>query len=172
MPQNPDDRDGRSLTIESSSTPELSWRIHLVRSEPERLFAVVFCCIAAAAFVWALSHGILPTLIAVALLIGATQDYLFPISYRITADAVYASGPTSRFELRWEDVRRCITSPQGVLLTPLAAPSRLDNFRGVVLRFAPDGQFGDRATVMSAVDKLATNLLPSVTPTHQKQAGA
>jgi hypothetical protein len=51
-----------------------------------------------------------------------------------------------------------------VLLTPLATPSRLDAFRGVLLRYAPNGAPGDRASVMAVIARRVPSFLEAKTP--------
>ena len=84
-------------------------------------------------------------------LIGATSDYLFPIQYRITREGVSADSLTGRMRLRWKEARRGLPERDGILLTPLPTASRLDAFRGILLRFAPPGEPGDRESVLAAI---------------------
>lgn len=126
-----------------------------MKQDPSKLPGLLFMLMAAAACVWGLFHGVLPVLVAQVLLVGATQDYLFPVRYRITESGVYADGLTSRNELAWGEVKRCVEAPGGVLVTPLAAPSRLDGFRGIFLRYAPEGTPGDRKQVTACIEHAA-----------------
>ena len=109
--------------------------------------------------VWLMFGAWLPTLAALLLLAGSTSEYLLPITYRITPEGVYQESSTSRFALPWKDARRCRVGKRAVLLTSLPAPSRLDAFRGVLLRFAPLGQSGDRDSVLAVLACYAPSLL-------------
>lgn len=141
----------------------LTWRVHLVRREPHRLPALLFALALGAAFSWWIFGALPPVLAALLLLVQATADFLFPVTYRITALELHADGLLSRKRLRWQEARRCLPSGEGLLITPLATPSRLDAFRGVLVQFAPDGLPGDRASVLTEVRRhnldLATCLL-------------
>ena len=57
-----------------------------------------------------------------------------------------------------------------ILITSLAAPSRLDAFRGILLRFAEEGQPGDRNSVLAALAHHAPHLLED--KTEDKGAGS
>jgi hypothetical protein len=107
--------------------------------------------LAAGLLVTILFHSPLPGLAAVLLLVGSVKEFLFPIQYRITPKGVEARSIGSRMELAWKDVRRCLPETRQITLTPLSAASRLDVFRGVTLRFAPDGEPGDRQAVLEAI---------------------
>jgi hypothetical protein len=129
----------------------LAWRVHLLRREPHRLPGLLCVFFIAAVCVWLLFERPLPVLAALLLLIGATGEFLFPVTYRITEEGVYANTPTGRLALRWKETRRCLRHPFGVTLSPLPIPSRLDAFRGVTLRFALEGEPGDRESVLAAI---------------------
>jgi len=148
---------------EGKAAPEagglLAWRVHLLRREPGRLPTLLAVLFLAIVCVWLMFGQILPVLAAILLLLGATSEFLFPIAYRLTEEGVSADSPAARLTLRWSEARRCLRHPFGVTLTPLAAPSRLDAFRGVTLRFAPDGEPGDRASVLDAIARCAPSLL-------------
>ena len=147
----------------SEAAPTLVWQVHLARRTPQRLPGVVMALFLGAGCVWMMFQQILPVLAAVALLLGACSDFLFPIRYRLTAEGLWADGLTSRLHLRWKEARRCVLEPRAVTVTPLPTPSRLDAFRGVTLRFAPRGEPGDRASVLEAL----RNYIPALLPTSE-----
>ena len=144
----------------SEAAPALVWSVHLVRRAPQRLPVLGMVLFLGAGCVWLMFRQILPVLAAVALLLGACTDFLFPIRYRLDAEGLWADGLTSRMHMRWKEARRYVLEPRAVTLTPLPAPSRLDAFRGVTLRFAPTGQPGDRASVLEALRTYVPTLLP------------
>jgi len=143
------------------TAPALEWSVHLVRCAPQRLPVMGMVLFLGAGCVWLMFQQILPVLAAVALLLGACTDFLFPIHYRLNAEGLWADGLTSRMQLRWKEARRCVLEPRAVTVTPLPVPSRLDAFRGVTLRFAPNGQPGDRASVLEALRNYVPALLPA-----------
>ncbi len=126
-------------------------------------------------------RSIPPTIAAVLLLLSASSDYLFPLSYRTTIEGIEADTPTNKASLPWSAVRRCVLHRDGVLLTSLPAPSRLDAFRGVFLRFATDGMAGDQASVMEEIalrapqavvsNRTERGALHSAAPSRQENAG-
>lgn len=143
------------------TAPALVWSVHLVRRAPHRLPGVVMALFLGAGCVWMMFQQVLPVLAAIVLLLGACADFLFPIHYRLNAEGLWADGLTSRNHLRWKEARRCVLEPRAVTVTPLPAPSRLDAFRGVTLRFAPAGEPGDRASVLAALRSYVPALLPA-----------
>jgi len=138
--------------------PSLAWKVHLLRRDPRRLSGVAMVVFLGAACVWLMFGSLLPALAAVLLLLGAAGEYLFPIAYHITDEGVTVNSLTGRMVLRWQDVRRCWRDRECLILTPLPAPSRLDAFRGLTLRFAPDGEPGDYPSVQEAIARYAPAL--------------
>jgi subtilisin family serine protease len=138
--------------------PQLIWQVHLLRRAPGRLPWLLLILALAVGSTWRLFSAVLPALAALVLLVAATGDYLFPVRYRITEEGVAVDSLTARMHLPWKDARRCRRERGGLLLTPLPYPSRLDAFRGVLLRFAPTGEPGDRASVMAAIATYAAEL--------------
>ena len=149
-------------TVQAASG--LVWRVHLLRRDPTRLPVLLLLLFIAAACVWLMFVSLLPVLAAVGLLLGAASEYLFPISYCLNGEGITANGPASRLVLRWKEARRCQEGRGTLLLTALPTPSRLDAFRGVLVRFAPDGEPGDRESVLAAVATYAPTLISASTP--------
>jgi hypothetical protein len=101
-----------------------------------------------------LFQNLLLCMAALLMLLSATLEFLAPGDYRLSErGAVSRCGP-NRFELAWRDVRRALLYHDGVRLSPLGRASRLDAFRGVYLRFAQDGQAGDRESVLASLASL------------------
>jgi hypothetical protein len=148
-----------SSPSQAAATALLAWQVHLRKRSPQRLPGLLAALAFAALCVWFMFGSPLPAGVAVLLLIGACGEYLFPIAYQITPEGVAANSLTSRSTLAWKEARRCRLLPIGLLVSPLPQPSRLDATRGVLLRFAPNGEPGDRASVLAAVRQCAPELL-------------
>jgi hypothetical protein len=72
----------------------------------------------------------------------------------------------TRLFIAWPDVRRATRGADGIFLSPFSRPSRLDNFRGVRLRFGADI---DPESVVRAVKSLRA--AASSAP-HTRKAGS
>ena len=145
--------EGGSATGES-----LCWKVHLLRSQPARLPGIIAVGGVGAVCVWLMFGAWLPAVAALLLLAGSVSEYLLPITYRLTPQGITQESLTSRLVLSWKDARRCRLGKRGILILSLAAPSRLDAFRGVLLRFAPDHQPGDRSSVLALLAVYAPRL--------------
>jgi len=143
----------------------LSWRVHGLRERPARLVLVV-ASYGAALGLWrmAFPHPVALFLPVVALT-SALSEYLFPQTFRLDARGASAvNGPFARTFIAWADVKRATYGDDGVHLSPLARPSRLDRFRGVRLSFAG----GDADAILEAVR--AYRAAPPATQTGEASA--
>lgn len=93
----------------------------------------------------------LALILPLVILTGALSDYVFPISYRLTSRGIHADCGASRLFLAWSDVRRASTGADGVFVSPLRKPSRLDAWRGIRLRFSGGNDETVRELVRTAV---------------------
>jgi hypothetical protein len=71
-----------------------------------------------------------------AVVIGSVSEFLFPVRHRLTVRGAEVRSAFSASSISWSQVRKCYLLPDGVKLSPLETPSRLEVFRGVFLRFA------------------------------------
>jgi hypothetical protein len=153
--QAPTDHASAARQVDAECGQELSeplcWRVHLARQHPEKLPAIVAIFVTAFAGVWFLFGNPIAAIVAVVLLLGATADFFLPVSYRLSSNGIAADSVTSHLRLEWPQVKRCLVSRDAVLLSPLSVASRLDNFRGIVLRYAPDGCPGDRESLFRSI---------------------
>lgn len=135
--------------------PHLSWRVHRLRESPEKVPLVAGAYAVALGAWWlAFPHPVTLLLPTVALT-GALAEYLFPITYRLTEQGAFADCGLSRLALEWKEVRRATHGKDGVYLSPLSRPSRLDTFRGIRLRYLP-GDTDHAETVRETVRELRT----------------
>ena len=149
-----------SLTTEPNTEeiPILEWRTHPLRREPKRLPVLLLTFALGASCVWMMFGALPPVLAALALMAMAVSEYLFPTRYRLNETGATAEGGAGKLKIAWKETRRIVSLQNGILLSPLPAPSRLDQFRGILLRCAPDGEPGSRAEILV----LAAKYLPQM----------
>lgn len=125
------------MTQAAPQPDALCWRVHLAARRPRQAAAAALViCLAGL-----LAHLAWRTLplgpITVALLFLSASEFFLPIHYRVTETEVsLRSGLTLR-RIAWSRVRRWAADGDGIRLSPLARPSRLDAYRGLYLRL-PD----------------------------------
>lgn len=61
--------------------------------------------------------------------------YYTPTRYRLEVDRIVVKKNFYTIEKKWSHYRSFYTDKNGVLLSPFPVPSRLENFRGLYIRF-------------------------------------
>ncbi|MEW5876089.1 MAG: hypothetical protein AB1752_13030 [Candidatus Zixiibacteriota bacterium] len=124
----------------------LSWRSHPVRQGGRRL-AIVLGALVVFPVGLGLLYGPFYSLLALVILGGSLLTYFLPTDY-----IFYSGGIESRFigvnrRFTWDQFRSYYPDRHGVLLSPFPKPSRLENFRGVYLRF--DGRLSEVMAIVA-----------------------
>ena len=92
------------------------------------LFVVIAAVYYATASVW---FGIL----AVVILFGSLASFYFPTKYKLTEDGIFVKTTAQTLKKKWSQYRSYYPDKNGVLLSPFVRPSRMENFRGIYLKF-------------------------------------
>jgi hypothetical protein len=69
------------------------------------------------------------------ILSGALSPFFLPTEYELTPEKIKVKFFLSNKEKAWGDYKSFYVDRNGVLLSPFEKPSRLENFRGIYLRF-------------------------------------
>ncbi|MBI3872921.1 MAG: hypothetical protein HY304_07600 [candidate division Zixibacteria bacterium] len=125
----------------------LRWRSHPVKAGGRRLVWVI-AVTGGMTLMLTILYGAFYGFLAILILGGSLGTYFLPTDY-----VLYEGGVESRFigvgrTFAWGRFRSFYRDRHGVLLSPFLLPSRLENFRGIFLRF--DGR-GDQ--VMALVER-------------------
>ena len=113
----------------------LIWVVHPVFDNWKRSAVLVAFLIMLIAAVYFASQSIYLTLLSVFFLAGALYKYFVPFRYQFDNQKVTIQSFFYRFEQDWTNFRSFYVDQNGILLSPFARPSRLENFRGVYIRF-------------------------------------
>lgn len=113
----------------------LEWQVHLAKRSPQKLAVVLFMLFFVPLLGIVLMQHWFFALIGFWMVFTATTEFLFPIRYRMDGQEIRQRTLLTLKVMRWEQVKRTVWTKNGVLLSPLARPSRLDAFRGIYLWF-------------------------------------
>ena len=86
-------------------------------------------------FVYQWIHSILFLTICMVLVIGSLAGFFFPTEFQLTETGLVVRSLFGTQERPWASFRSFYPDRNGVLLSPFPRPSRLENFRGVYVRF-------------------------------------
>lgn len=134
------------MAIESEA---LTWEINLGRQQPSKRFIVLLAGLASGVFGLVFCGHPMFLVLGPLFVVGSLKEVLFAQIHRLDSKGASVRCGLSHTAIEWENVRRVVESAEGVLLSPLAAPSRLDAFRGVYLRYV-----GNREDVLAKIREL------------------
>jgi len=113
----------------------LRWRSHPLMRKKLTSLLVVLCLLGVWVSVYFTTLSLTMTLVSILILLGALCPFFLPTDYELTSDKVKVRFFFSQKEKEWSFYRSFYVDKNGVLLSPFERPSRLENFRGIYIRF-------------------------------------
>lgn len=130
------------------SEAPLLWTVNLGAQAPSRRWIVLAAAFGTALVGYGMFRSPVMALIGFAAIVASATEVLFPLRYRLDSRGATVRCGLNVTTIAWENVKRVVRAPDGLKLSPLDQPSRLEAFRGVYLRF------GDRESeVVAAVER-------------------
>lgn len=124
------------ITIDSPTEgPSLYWVTHPIRKRPLAAVLVTILILTISIFVYLMTYSDIFTGLSLIVLFGSLAKFYLPTRFKLTDTHVIVKSTTQTIAKRWSDLRSFYTDKNGVLLSPFAEPSRLENFRGLYLIF-------------------------------------
>lgn len=113
----------------------LSWTVHPVVERPRTSFLLGgFLLLLLIGIYWGF-QSVYIALLSALFLIGSLYKYFLPFHHQCGSDTVIITSCCYKLERPWDTFRSFYVDTNGVLLSPFAHPTRLENFRGIYLRF-------------------------------------
>ena len=82
------------------------------------------------------TQNIILLALSVVIMLGSLSTFFLPTRYELDDDKVKIIYLLSTRERKWDTFRSYYVDKNGVLLSPFERPSRLENFRGLYIRFS------------------------------------
>jgi hypothetical protein len=112
----------------------LRWSVLPAKKSPKKTWAVVIFLSVFLAVVYFL-YGAFAVVLGALLLVLSLLPFFLRTKYEFNEDGLMVKKPYSRVKKEWSQFRSYYPDKNGVLLSPFAKPSRLENFRGVYIMF-------------------------------------
>ena len=96
--------------------------------------------------VYLISYSIFLTALGVLILFGSLAGFYFPTRYAFYDDHFIVKTTVQTLRKEWSQYRSYYPDKNGVLVSPFGRPTRMENFRGLFIKFA-----GNREQVMAIV---------------------
>ena len=121
--------------MSDQSISQQTWRVHPLRESWTRsTLLLVFLLFLFSGIYW-LFQSVFITLLSAIFVTGSLYRYFVPFQYELHEHQLVVMAPFYRLTKPWDAFRSFYVDNNGVLLSPFAQPSRLENFRGVYVRF-------------------------------------
>lgn len=118
-----------------SEDTTLKWSSHPVKKRTVVSILVVLFLLVVWLVVYVTTSSVLLTGLAVIIMLGSMSSFFLPTIYELDQKTVRIKFFLTRREREWSAFRSFYVDKNGVLLSPFAKRSRLENFRGVYVRF-------------------------------------
>jgi hypothetical protein len=128
--------------------PGLRWTVHLAKTHPTKAVVVVLFGIGAATFGVLVFQNYVLAALAIFMILWSTADFMLPVRYTIDSEGASCRYGLHFGSIHWDEVKRVTLLSDGVKLSPLERVSRLEPFRGVLLRYA-----NNREEVLAAIER-------------------
>jgi hypothetical protein len=131
-----DERESQTSIPPESEGETLEWLAHPVRRKPLVSVAVTILIFVAAAIVFFSTNSMAFTLLALVVLAASLAKFYFPTRYRMTEKRLIVKTTTQTLSKEWKLYRNFYPDRNGILLSPFARQTRLENFRGLYILFS------------------------------------
>lgn len=115
----------------------MNWTYRPADDQPAKVVPVFMFAILTFAFGLIVLHQGLLGFVGSILLLGGTADFWLSTEYRLSENVASAKCGLSFSEIEWFRVNRVIVNGRSIRLSPLKNGTRMEEFRGVLLRTLP-----------------------------------
>jgi len=114
---------------------EIIWTIHPVKKNWKVSIAVILFLLSLCVAIYISFNSLAFLFLSIVILFVSLMPFFFPTTYSINEDCVVIKSVYRRLSRNWNTFKSFYPDKNGVLLSPFVSPSRLENFRGVYIRF-------------------------------------
>ena len=113
----------------------LRWSTHPVKRSTKISILVILFLFVIWFLVYLTTFSLLLTILSVVIMLGSLSPFFLPTYYELDNKKVKVKFFLNTKEKEWSMFRSFYVDKNGVLLSPFERPSRLENFRGLYVRF-------------------------------------
>ena len=113
----------------------LKWSTHPIKKKTFISVLVVAFLFLVWSVVYLTTSSLFLTGLSVVIMLVSLSSFFLPTYYELDQDKIRIRYVFTRREREWSAFRSFYVDKNGVLLSPFQKPSRLENFRGIYIRF-------------------------------------
>ena len=114
----------------------LKWSSHPVKKKALISILVIVLLFVVWSVVYLATSSLFLTGLSVIIMLGSLSSFFLPTHYELDQEKIKIRFFLTKREREWSTFRSFYVDKNGVLLSPFAKPSRLENFRGIYVRFS------------------------------------
>lgn len=130
-----DEVDSSTSVSDCSHANEISWCVHPFVENWKRTVILLIFLSSILVILYIGFQSIVVVFFSALLLIGPLYKYFLPFHYHCRSDSLVVSACCYNFERPWSSFRSNYIDKNGIFLSPFSKPTRLENFRGIYVRF-------------------------------------
>ena len=123
------------LQPQNANAIGMQWTVHPIKKNWKVSAGVVLFLIILCAAIYFSFNSATFLLLSVAILVISLSPFFFPTTYTFQDDCIVVKSLLRRSSRQWDSFGSYYPDRNGVLLSPFPSPTRLENFRGVYIRF-------------------------------------
>jgi hypothetical protein len=113
----------------------MRWSAHPVKRNTKVSILVILFLFVIWFLVYLITFSPLLTILSVVIMLGSLSPFFLPTYYELDDEKIKVKFFFNTKEKKWSMFRSFYVDKNGVLLSPFERPSRLENFRGLYVRF-------------------------------------
>jgi len=123
------------VAIENKDAIKLEWTVHPLKANWKVSIGLIIFLIALCASIYFSFNSLTFLILSVVFLVGSLSSFFLPTTYMFLDDCIIVKSVFRRFSRQWNSFKRYYPEKKGVFLSPFLHPTRLENFRGLYVRF-------------------------------------
>ena len=121
--------------ISKSGMDNLTWISHPAKLRKQAAIITTIFITIILTIIYVMTKSWLMVILGMLIFTGALSTFYFPTRYEVTSEKVKIKYMFTSVEKELSMFRSFYPDKRGVLLSPFIRPSRLENFRGIYLRY-------------------------------------
>jgi hypothetical protein len=120
---------------EKQEVSEMEWVVHPLKENLLKSTCLILALFLLCVVIYLAFQVPFYAFLSAIILFGSLNTFFLPVRYVLYADRVTIFFPFSKRSRTWADFKSYYVDEKGILLSPFPKPSRLENFRGIYVRF-------------------------------------
>ena len=123
------------MATENKDAIKFEWTVHPLKANWKVSTVLIIFLIALCMAIYFSFNSLTFLIFSVVFLVGSLSSFFLPTTYALQDDCIIVKTIFRRSSRQWASFKRYYPEKKGVFLSPFLHPTRLENFRGLYVRF-------------------------------------